>query len=83
MALQVDPEADLAASLQRVADGEATMSTAVGPPVGCLMATLGTSLIADVIFDLEDPEALAGHSPQQRIELWGLQVCKVSGCGVV
>lgn len=60
------------------------MSSAVGPAVGCLMATFGTSLITNCIFDFEDPEEVASYSQQQRLELWGLQVCwlkVVSCCG--
>ncbi len=41
-----------------VATGEATMKEAVGPAVGCLMATFGTNMIASCIFDFDDPEDL-------------------------
>jgi hypothetical protein len=64
----------LSAALSRVAAGEASMNDAVGPAVGCLMATIGTSLITDCIFDFEDPEELEGAGLEQRLELWGLQV---------
>lgn len=57
-----------------MAAGEATLGEAVGPAVGCLMATMGTSLITDCIFDFEDPEELEGAGQEQRLELWGLQV---------
>lgn len=50
------------------------MNCAVGPAVGCLMATFGTSLITDCIFDFDDPEQLQDVGLDQRLELWGLQV---------
>lgn len=65
---------DLAAALLQVATGEATMNDAVGPAVGCLMATFGTNMIASCIFDFEDPDELRFYSVDERIELWGLQV---------
>lgn len=59
------------------------MNTAVGPAVGCLMATFGTSLITDCIFDFDDPEQLQDVGMEQRLELWGLQVsCKCIVCWV-
>jgi kinesin family protein 4/21/27 len=64
----------LCVALDAVASGAASITSAVGPAVGCLMATFGTSLITDCIFDFEDPEQLAGVGLQQRLELWGLQV---------
>jgi kinesin family protein 4/21/27 len=67
----------LCAALDAVASGAASISAAVGPAVGCLMATFGTSLITDCIFDFEDPEQLAEVGLQQRLELWGLQVVMV------
>ncbi|KAI8464145.1 MAG: P-loop containing nucleoside triphosphate hydrolase protein [Monoraphidium minutum] len=60
-------------ALASVAAG-ASMGDAVGPAVGCLMATMGTSLITDCIFDFEDPQELEGAGPEQRLELWGLQI---------
>lgn len=48
----------MAAALLSVATGESTMKEAVGPAVGCLMATFGTNMIASCIFDFEDPEDL-------------------------
>jgi hypothetical protein len=47
------------AALQRVANGEATMNSAVGPAVGCLMATFGTNMISSCIFEFTDPEDLS------------------------
>ncbi|WIA34627.1 hypothetical protein OEZ86_012944 [Tetradesmus obliquus] len=64
----------LCAALDAVASGAVSIAAAVGPAVGCLMATFGTSLITDCIFDFEDPEQLAGVGLQQRLELWGLQI---------
>lgn len=49
---------DLAASLLQVAAGEATMNDAVGPAVGCLMATFGTNMISSCIFEFDDPDDL-------------------------
>jgi kinesin family protein 4/21/27 len=34
------------------------MNEAVGPAVGCLMATFGTNMISSCIFDFPDPEEL-------------------------
>jgi hypothetical protein len=75
--LQVQPKTpeQLSVSLERVAAGTSTMNSAVGPAVGCLMATFGTSLITDCIFDFDDPEQLQTVGMEQRLELWGLQVC--------
>lgn len=50
---------DMNAALQRVAAGEATMTEAVGPAVGCLMATFGTNMISSCIFEFQDPEDLS------------------------
>lgn len=55
---QINPGRDIAASLLSVATGETTMKEAVGPAVGCLMATFGTNMIASCIFEFEDPEDL-------------------------
>jgi hypothetical protein len=38
------------------------------------MATFGTSLITDCIFDFDDPDQLQDVGLEQRLELWGLQV---------
>lgn len=65
---------ELSAALEGVAAGCSSINTAVGPAVGCLMATFGTSLITDCIFDFDDPEQLQGVGMKQRLELWGLQV---------
>lgn len=74
--LQVHPYSNeqLAAAIDSVAAGTCGIGDAVGPAVGCLMATFGTSLITDCIFDFEDPEQLQDTQLQQRLELWGLQV---------
>lgn len=56
--LQINPDKDINETLQRVVNGETTMSEAVGPAVGCLMATFGTNMISSCIFEFEDPEDL-------------------------
>jgi kinesin family protein 4/21/27 len=56
--LQVNPGKDLNEALQRVVNRETTMSEAIGPAVGCLMATFGTNMISSCIFDFDDPEDL-------------------------
>ncbi|KAF6261928.1 P-loop containing nucleoside triphosphate hydrolase protein [Scenedesmus sp. NREL 46B-D3] len=66
----------LCSALDAVACGAASIGGVVGPAVGCLMATFGTSLITDCIFDFEDPEQLAEVGLQQRLELWGLQLLR-------
>ena len=50
------------------------MADAVGPAVGCLMATFGTNMISSHIFDFEDPKDLKTFAVKERIELWGVQV---------
>lgn len=50
------------------------MTEAIGPAVGCLMATFGTNMISSCIFDFEDPQDLDDYSVEERIELWGLQI---------
>jgi len=72
--LEVNPHYDVRAALTRVATGEATMAEAVGPAVGCLMATVGTNMIATCIYDFDDPEDLEMTGVERRIELWGLQI---------
>ncbi|KXZ47277.1 hypothetical protein GPECTOR_36g129 [Gonium pectorale] len=72
--LEINPGRDMTAALLNVATGEATMKDAVGPAVGCLMATFGTNMIASCIFDFEDPEDLRYYGVDERIELWGLQI---------
>ncbi|GLC45429.1 hypothetical protein PLESTB_000619800 [Pleodorina starrii] len=72
--LEVNPGRDMAAALLTVATGESTMKEAVGPAVGCLMATFGTNMIASCIFDFDDPEDLRYYGVDERIELWGLQI---------
>jgi len=56
--LQVYPGKDRNEALQQVANKEVTMREAIGPAVGCLMATMGTNMISSCIFDFEDPEDL-------------------------
>jgi kinesin family protein 4/21/27 len=41
-----------------VAAGELSMNEAVGPAVGCLMATFGTNMISSCIFEFDDPQEL-------------------------
>mmetsp|Transcript_2102 Transcript_2102/g.5351 ORF Transcript_2102/g.5351 Transcript_2102/m.5351 type:complete len:931 (+) Transcript_2102:94-2886(+) len=72
--LELNPNKDLNATLQRVVNRETTMNEAVGPAVGCLMATFGTNMISSCIFDFEDPEDLKYYDVEERIELWGLQI---------
>jgi hypothetical protein len=72
---QVNPSRDMAAALLSVATGESSMKEAVGPAVGCLMATFGTNMIASCIFDFEDPEDLrcgrTPHAPGLRAVIAG------------
>jgi kinesin family protein 4/21/27 len=79
MCLQMHPYSSeqLAAALDSVISGSCTMASAVGPAVGCLMATFATSLITDCIFDFEDPEELSEVVLGQRLELWGLQASHI------
>jgi kinesin family protein 4/21/27 len=79
---QVQPQTpeQLSESLEAVAAGSSSMNAAVGPAVGCLMATFGTSLITDCIFDFDDPEQLQEVGLEQRLELWGLQVRRAGLC---
>ncbi len=57
-ALQTTGADDLMPALRRVARGDCSMEEAVGPAVGCLMATFGTNMISSCIFDFDDPEEL-------------------------
>lgn len=50
---------DLQGRLSKVAVGESTMNEAVGPAVGCLMATFGTNMISSCIFEFPDPPDIA------------------------
>ncbi|MEW5301559.1 MAG: hypothetical protein WDW36_004412 [Sanguina aurantia] len=72
--LEVHPGRDIPASLELVASGESSMTEAVGPAVGCLMATFGTNMISSCIFNFEDPADLRLYTVEERIELWGLQI---------
>ena len=53
---QVNPDTDCDKVQQRVANKEATLTEAVGPPVGCLLATFGTNMISSSIYDFSDPK---------------------------
>ncbi|KAG1666691.1 hypothetical protein FOA52_013603 [Chlamydomonas sp. UWO 241] len=72
--LEVHKNLDIDKAVQKVVDGKATMRSAVGPTVGCLMATLGTNMISSCIFEFNDPEELTYYPVDERIELWGLQI---------
>jgi len=72
--LEIHPRLNIDKAVQKVVDGKATMKDAVGPTVGCLMATLGTNMISSCIFDFNDPEELTYYPIDERIELWGLQI---------
>lgn len=72
--LEVHNSKDIEASLLKVAANELTMNEAVGPAVGCLMATFGTNMISSCIFEFEDPVDLELFTVDERIELWGLQI---------
>ncbi|GFH28695.1 kinesin-like protein, partial [Haematococcus lacustris] len=74
--LEVNSQRDLPAALQRVGAGQMSMNEAVGPAVGCLMATFGTNMISSCIFVFEDPDDLRQvlYDVEERIELWGLQI---------
>ncbi|KAG2497502.1 hypothetical protein HYH03_004654 [Edaphochlamys debaryana] len=70
--LLVDPCLNMAAALLSVAAGEASMEEAVGPAVGCLVASFGTNMIASGIYRFEDPEALrlAGGGAEGNTIAW-------------
>jgi hypothetical protein len=72
--LELNPSASIVERIQSVNSGRAMMADAVGPAVGCLMATFGTNMISSCIFDFDDPEELEEFAVEERIELWGLQV---------
>lgn len=65
---------DINGALARVASGQDTMNSAVGPAVGCLMASFGTNMISSCIFEFQDPEECSYFGVDERIELWGLQI---------
>ena len=71
--LELSPDASIDERIASVNAGRATMGDAVGPAVGCLMATFGTNMISSCIFDFDDPEELEEFAVEERIELWGLQ----------
>ena len=72
--LELHPEQSIVDRLSDVNNRGVPMADAVGPAVGCLMATFGTNMISSCIFDFEDPEVLETFAVEERIELWGLQV---------
>jgi hypothetical protein len=72
--LELNPAANIDERIAAVNNGRSTMGDAVGPAVGCLMATFGTNMISSCIFDFDDPEELEEFAVEERIELWGLQV---------
>jgi hypothetical protein len=72
--LELHPEQPIGERLASVNNLGVPMADAVGPAVGCLMATFGTNMISSCIFDFEDPEDLEEFAVEERIELWGLQV---------
>lgn len=72
--LELHPEQSIVDRLSDVNNRGVPMADAVGPAVGCLMATFGTNMISSCIFDFEDPEDLETFAVEERIELWGLQV---------
>ena len=55
---QTNPDIDYNKVQQRMVNKETTLKEAVGPPVGCLMATFGTNMTSCCIFDFDDPEEL-------------------------
>jgi hypothetical protein len=71
--LELNPGTSIEERISSVSAGRATMGDAVGPAVGCLMATFGTNMISSCIFDFDDPEELEEFAVEERIELWGLQ----------
>ena len=72
--LELHPAVSIQERLALVNEQGAPMADAVGPAVGCLMATFGTNMISSCIFDFDDPEDLEEFAVEERIELWGLQV---------
>lgn len=72
--LELHPAVSIQERLALVNEQGVPMADAVGPAVGCLMATFGTNMISSCIFDFDDPEDLEEFAVEERIELWGLQV---------
>ncbi|GMH43780.1 hypothetical protein BSKO_11714 [Bryopsis sp. KO-2023] len=70
--LEIHENLDIHSAMNDVAAGHSTMKMAIGPAVGCLMATYGTNMISSCIFEFEDPVQL--FDVDERIELWGLQI---------
>lgn len=76
--LELHPAVSIQERLSLVNEQGVPMADAVGPAVGCLMATFGTNMISSCIFDFDDPEDLEEFAVEERIELWGLQVLTAS-----
>jgi hypothetical protein len=74
--LESTPGADAAADERIAAYTAGTVNVAqpAEPPVGCLMATLSTNMIATRIFHVEDRDTLEGLALSKWVELWGFQV---------
>jgi kinesin family protein 4/21/27 len=67
--LEANPPDDLAANLEQVISHGVPMGEAVGPAVGCLMATFGTNMISSCIFDFDDPGALVSVEERKTATL--------------
>ena len=72
--LELRPATSIQERLALVNAEGASMADAIGPAVGCLMATCGTNMISSCIFQYDDPEDLKEFAVEERLELWGLQV---------
>ena len=72
--LELRPATSFQERLALVNEEGASMADAIGPAVGCLMATCGTNMISSCIFQYDDPEDLKEFAVEERLELWGLQV---------
>lgn len=70
--LETHSNLDVDNALDQIASGQTSRKDAIGPAVGCLMATFGTNMISKCIFEFEDPIHL--FDADERIELWGLQI---------
>ena len=49
-----------------------------GTPVGCLMATFGTNVVRERIFEFETRKTTSGQAPEGQVEVWGIQVNSTS-----
>ena len=72
--LELRPATSIQERLVRVNEEGASMADAIGPAVGCLMATCGTNMISSCISQYEDPEDLKESAVEERLALWGLKV---------